>query len=123
MITGLDHVQVAAPPDCEGEARHFYGELLGLPEVPKPAPLAGRGGVWFQVGPQQLHIGVEREFSPARKAHPAFAVSGLDALASRLQAAGVHVQWDQDLPGTRRFYVTDSFGNRLELLEPERSSP
>jgi catechol 2,3-dioxygenase-like lactoylglutathione lyase family enzyme len=118
MIVGLDHVQVAAPPGCEQEARRFYGELLGLNEIPKPAVLAKRGGVWFSLGDHQLHVGVEEAFEPARKAHPALRVAaeGLDQLAERLTAAGASVQWDGDLPGVRRFYTEDPWGNRLELL-------
>jgi catechol 2,3-dioxygenase-like lactoylglutathione lyase family enzyme len=109
----LDHVQVAAPPGCEADARRFYGELLGLTEVEKPEPLRARGGVWFE----QLHVGVEKEFTPARKAHPALRVDDLDALAGRLEAAGERVQWDESLPGVRRFYTADPWGNRVELLE------
>ncbi len=109
-------MQVAAPPGCEAAARRFYGELLGLAEVAKPAPLATRGGAWFAVGAQQLHVGVERDFAPARKAHPALRVDDLDALAARLADAGVPVAWDDDLPGVRRFYAEDPFGNRVELL-------
>jgi catechol 2,3-dioxygenase-like lactoylglutathione lyase family enzyme len=112
----LDHVQVAAPPGCEAEARRFYGELLGLPEIEKPEALRGRGGAWFQVGPQQLHVGVEKDFAPARKAHPAIACGDVDALAERLEAAGAAVDWDDAIPGTRRFYTADPFGNRLEIL-------
>jgi catechol 2,3-dioxygenase-like lactoylglutathione lyase family enzyme len=108
----LDHVQVAAPPGCEAEARRFYGELLGLPEIEKPEALRGRGGVWFD----QLHIGVEEEFQPARKAHPALAVHNIDELATRLSEAGKRVEWDDALPGIRRFYTSDPWGNRLELL-------
>ena len=89
MLDGIDHVQLAAPPGCEAEARRFFGGLLGLEEVEKPEPLRARGGVWFRVGAQQLHVGVEQEFAPARKAHPAFAVSGYDELVVRLRAAGV----------------------------------
>jgi catechol 2,3-dioxygenase-like lactoylglutathione lyase family enzyme len=118
-VMGLDHVQLAAPAGCEAAAREFYGTLLGLRELPKPAPLQGRGGVWFQVGAQALHIGVEQPFAPARKAHPALLVRNLDALAERLQAAGITVTWDTDLPGYRRFYASDPWGNRLELLWPE----
>jgi catechol 2,3-dioxygenase-like lactoylglutathione lyase family enzyme len=109
----LDHVQLAAPPGCEEEARRFYGELLQLPEIPKPEELQPRGGVWFQVGAQQVHIGVEEPFTPARKAHPAFRTDELDALAERLAP----VRWDASLPGVRRFFVSDPFGNRIELLE------
>ncbi len=118
VIVGLDHVLVAAPEGCEDEARRFYGELLGLPEIDKPAPLRARGGVWFQCGGQQLHVGTERGFAPARKAHPALRVADgqLDALAERLRRAKEHVEWDDDLPGARRFYTRDPWGNRVELL-------
>jgi catechol 2,3-dioxygenase-like lactoylglutathione lyase family enzyme len=118
-IAGIDHVQLAAPPGCEDEARRFYGTLLGLAEVAKPPELAARGGAWFACGAQQIHVGVEHEFAPARKAHPALAVSGseaLDRLAARLEGAGAPVEWDDALPGTRRFYTADPWGNRLELL-------
>lgn len=117
-IVGIDHVQVAAPKGCEDQARRFYGELLGLPEIPKPAALAARGGVWFQVGDQQLHVGVEEPFAPAGKAHPALRVTpaGLDVLAGRLAAAGAPLTWDEALPGARRCYTADPWGNRLELL-------
>jgi catechol 2,3-dioxygenase-like lactoylglutathione lyase family enzyme len=111
-VATLDHVQVAAPPGCEAEARAFYGELLGLVEVEKPEPLRARGGVWFE----QVHIGVEEDFTPARKAHPALRVRDVDALAERLAAAGKRVDWDESLPGVRRFYTADPWGNRLELL-------
>ena len=115
MVEGLDHVQLACPPGSEEEARAFYGGLLGLREVEKPEPLRARGGVWFECGAQQLHLGVEEPFSPARKAHPALrleTVEALDELAARLG----YVRWDDELPGHRRFYVDDPFGNRLELL-------
>lgn len=115
----LDHVQMAAPPGCEVAAREFYGEVIGLPEIPKPPALATRGGVWFQVGNEQLHIGVETNFQPALKAHPAFATATLDALAARLQNAGYKIVWDDALPETRRFYVNDPWGNRVEFLETE----
>jgi catechol 2,3-dioxygenase-like lactoylglutathione lyase family enzyme len=111
-VPALDHVQVAAPPGCEPEARRFYGELLGLQEVEKPEPVRGRGGVWFE----QLHVGVAEDFTPARKAHPALRVEDLDGLAERLRAAGAPVQWDEALPGVRRFYTADPWGNRIELL-------
>jgi len=114
MITGIDHVQVAAPPNCEHEARAFYGGLLGLPEGEKPDALKPRGGVWFQVGSQQLHVGVQPDFQPATKAHPAFHTDSLDALAERLVTAGAEITWDDAIPG--RFYTEDPWGNRLELL-------
>ena len=116
MLDGIDHVQLAAPPGCEAEARRFFGELLGLAEIEKPESLRARGGVWFQVGAQQLHVGVEREFAPARKAHPALLVDDLDSLVARLAGAGVEVTWDDAIPGVRRCYVADPFGNRLELV-------
>lgn len=114
----LDHVQLAAPSGCEPEARRFFGDLLGLTEVEKPEPLRARGGVWFQLGDGQLHIGVEEPFAPSRKAHPAFRVprSELEDLAARLAAAGEKVDWDDALPGVRRFYTADPWGNRIEIL-------
>jgi catechol 2,3-dioxygenase-like lactoylglutathione lyase family enzyme len=114
-ILGVDHVQVAAPAGCEPEARAFYGGLLGLEELPKPEPLRARGGCWFRAGEQELHVGVEEPFAPARKAHPGLVVDGLDELAERLRAAGIEVAYDETIPGTARFHVADPFGNRLEL--------
>ena len=118
MIEGLDHVQVAAPPGCEPEARRFYGELLGLTEIEKPQLLRDRGGVWFQAGTHELHVGVAESFTPARKAHPALRVrrDALDDLAARLEAAGAKVAWDDALADARRFYTEDPWGNRIELL-------
>jgi catechol 2,3-dioxygenase-like lactoylglutathione lyase family enzyme len=118
-VITLDHVQVAAPPGCEDEARRFFGDLLGLAELEKPEPLRSRGGAWFALaGGGQLHIGVEDPFAPALKAHPAFRVPAaeLDALAQRLESAGEKVEWDEALPDVRRFYTADPWGNRLELL-------
>ena len=116
-ISGIDHVQVAAPAGCESEARAFYGGLLGLEELPKPKPLASRGGCWFKAGAQELHVGVEEPFTPARKAHPSFVVSDLDHLAARLTAEGISVRFDDLIPGTRRFETADPFGNRLEFRQ------
>ena len=116
MLTGIDHVQLAAPPGCEEEARRFFGSLLGLEELEKPEPLRARGGVWFRVGSGQLHVGVEAEFAAARKAHPAFAVRGYDDLRARLLTAGVEAVDDEAIPGTRRCYVQDPWGNRIELV-------
>ena len=117
MLAGIDHVQLAAPAGCEDAARGFFGGLLGLEELEKPEPLRSRGGVWFQVGAQQLHVGVEADFVAARKAHPALSVSGYDALQNRLRAAGVTVTEDNSIPGLRRCYVADPWGNRIELVE------
>ena len=118
MIVGLDHVQVAAPAGCETDARRFFGDVLGLLEIEKPEPLRQRGGVWFSLGAQQLHVGVEEPFSPARKSHPALSVqaSELDALATRMATAGADVVLDDALPGTRRFFSQDPWGNRIELV-------
>lgn len=118
MLQGIDHVQVAAPPGSEAEARRFYGELLGLPELPKPPVLQARGGVWFACGAHQLHVGISEQFTPADKAHPALQVrlAELDRLAARLQGAGAPVRWDDAIPGTRRFYTADPWGNRLEFV-------
>lgn len=121
MIAGLDHVQLAAPPGCEEEARRFFGGLLGLRELEKPAVLAARGGAWFACGAQAIHVGVEDDFAPARKAHPAFALATaaeVGVLAERLGGAGVDVLFDEELPGYRRFYAQDPWGNRLEFLAP-----
>jgi catechol 2,3-dioxygenase-like lactoylglutathione lyase family enzyme len=120
-IVGLDHVQIAAPQGCEADARRFFGVLLGLREIHKPQALRGRGGVWFGLGEQQLHVGIEEPFSPALKAHPALRVAPgkLDAIATRLSAAGAKVSWDEALSGNRRFFTEDPWGNRIELLSPE----
>jgi catechol 2,3-dioxygenase-like lactoylglutathione lyase family enzyme len=118
VIAGIHHVQVAAPPGCEEEARRFFSGVLGLEQLPKPESLAGHGGAWFSCGGVQLHVGIDPDFAPATKAHPAFAVDGaerLTALAARLGGAGVEVIWDQALPGTSRFYASDPWGNRLEF--------
>ena len=119
MLDGIDHVQLAAPPGCEPEARSFFNGLLGLEELEKPEPLRARGGVWFRVGGQQLHVGVEQAFAPARKAHPAFAVSDYDELLARLDEAGVPATDDASIPGVRRCHVADPWGNRIELVEVE----
>jgi catechol 2,3-dioxygenase-like lactoylglutathione lyase family enzyme len=113
----IDHVQLAMPAGQEAAARAFYAGVLGLTEVPKPPALAVRGGVWFAAGPVQVHLGVEADFRPANKAHPALRVTGLDDLAARCEASGFPPRFDSDLPGYRRFYVSDPFGNRIEFLE------
>jgi catechol 2,3-dioxygenase-like lactoylglutathione lyase family enzyme len=108
---------VAAPPGCEAEARAFYGGLLGLEELRKPEPLQARGGVWFRAGGQELHVGVEEPFAPARKAHPGLIVDDLDALETALTAAGVRFERDTSIAGALRGHVDDPFGNRLELRQ------
>ena len=116
-ISGIAHVQLAITPGGEDAARAFFGELLGLTEVEKPASLADRGGCWFECGPQQIHCGVEDLIAPTRR-HPALLTNDLDGLRARLEAAGTPLATDGDLPGYRRFYATDPFGNRIEFLEP-----
>lgn len=118
MITGIDHVQVAIPVGGEARARAFYGGLLAMTELAKPAALAGRGGCWFSAGTAMLHLGVEQPFTPARKAHPAFEVSDLDELYDRLTGAGQPgVRADGQIPGVRRFHAFDPFGNRIEFQQ------
>jgi catechol 2,3-dioxygenase-like lactoylglutathione lyase family enzyme len=121
-LRGIDHVQVAGPPGCEAAARAFYGGLLGLREIPKPQSLAARGGVWFELGSQELHVGVELDFRPALKAHPAFLCTDADTLAATLESSGAPVSWDSAAPGVRRFYTADPFGNRLEIVGEALSS-
>ena len=116
-VTGIDHVQVAAPKGCEEAARAFYGGLLGLEELPKPEALRANGGCWFRAGAQELHVGVEEPFAAALKAHPGLVVDDLGAFAARLAAAGVDVAWDDAIAGARRCHVADPFGNRLELRQ------
>lgn len=117
----IDHVQLAMPAGGEDAARAFYADLLGVPEQPKPPHLARRGGCWFETGSVKIHLGVEDDFRPARKAHPALLVEGLGELVERLRAAGVELIDDEPLEGYERVYASDPFGNRLELLEPTRS--
>jgi catechol 2,3-dioxygenase-like lactoylglutathione lyase family enzyme len=118
VIRAIHHVQIAAPAGSEDALRAFYVDALDMTEVPKPPALAARGGAWFRSGDVELHLGVEPEFRAARKAHPGLLVDDLDGLVRRLESRDVPVQWDEDLPGFRRCYVTDPNGNRIELLEP-----
>ena len=120
-VVGLHHVQIAAPLGSEAEVRTFYGGRLGMAEIPKPPHLAVHGGVWFRLGMQELHVGVEAGFVPARKAHPAFLVDGLGAYRASLEQNGVRTRDELPLPGFQRFYADDPFGNRLEFAEPDRS--
>lgn len=118
QIEGLNHVQLAMPAGEENAARRFYAEILGIPEVAKPPHLAERGGCWFERGALKVHLGVEQDFRPAKKAHPAFTVTDLPTLVARMEAAGFCSVEDQPLEGYNRLYVADPFGNRIELMEP-----
>lgn len=115
---GIDHVQLAMPAGQEDEARRFYGGVLGMREVPKPAQLAGRGGCWFSSasGDVHVHLGVDRPFRAAAKAHPAFVVGDLEAGRRRLRDAGATIDDDDSMEDVRRFYTSDPFGNRLEFV-------
>jgi catechol 2,3-dioxygenase-like lactoylglutathione lyase family enzyme len=116
-IIGIDHIQVAAPAGCEEQVRDFYGGVLGLEELPKPEPLRARGGCWFRAGGQELHVGVEEPFAPARKAHPGFVVADLEVLRVRLRDSNIEPRDDDSIPGTTRFFAEDPFGNRLEFRQ------
>jgi catechol 2,3-dioxygenase-like lactoylglutathione lyase family enzyme len=115
-VTALDHVQLAMPAGAEAAATAFYRDLLGFGQEPKAPALVVRGGCWFRRGEVVLHLGVEADFRPARKAHPALVVDGLDELAAALAGAGHPVRWDAELPDVRRCHVEDPFGNRIELI-------
>lgn len=117
IVIGLDHIQLAMPTDREDAAERFYCGILGFDEVPKPAHLAVRGGCWFQSLGVKVHLGIEADFTPARKAHPALVVTNLRKLEDRLSAAGVAIVWDTQISGFERFYAADPFGNRLEFME------
>lgn len=115
----VHHVQLSMPVGGEDVARRFFMGVLRMTEVPKPPVLAARGGVWFREGSLELHLGVEQDFAPAKKAHPGILVDDLDALAGRFAEAGLEVRPDSNLPGYRRFHADDPFGNRLEFLMPD----
>ncbi len=117
MFERVHHVQLAMPRGGEDDARAFYGELLQMTEIPKPPGLADRGGIWFAQSRIELHLGVEEDFRPARKAHPGLLVTDLDELARRLSAVGQSVTPQEDIPGLLRFHAYDPFGNRLEFLQ------
>ena len=116
-FTAIDHVQLARPAGQEEAARAFYVERLGLVEVPKPAELADRGGAWFNSGMVHIHLGVEADFRPARKAHPAFLCQNYAALVARLRSSGITMVEAESLSGKARCHVFDPFGNRIELVE------
>ena len=115
-FSAIDHVQLAMPQGEEDRARAFYGELLGMAEIAKPPELAKRGGCWFECGPVQIHLGVEDDFRPARKAHPALRCLDYQGLTARLRAAGFEAKEDASIPGILRCHVFDPFGNRIELV-------
>jgi catechol 2,3-dioxygenase-like lactoylglutathione lyase family enzyme len=120
-VVGLDHVQLAMPPGAESDAEAFYAAFLGFSRIPKPEPMAGRGGCWFVSGPVSLHLGVEADFRPAKKAHPALVVRGLAALVSRAEAEGIDVRPNPDQPPGAGCYIDDPFGNRIELIDADRA--
>lgn len=116
MISRLDHIQLAMPSGGEDRARGFWCDVLDMTEEVKPEQLASRGGCWFRAGEIIVHIGVEKEFMPQKKAHPAFCVHDLGGLARKLEKAGYLVTPDEALPNRERFYTTDPFGNRIEFI-------
>ena len=116
-LFALDHVQIAMPVGGEAAARGFFGRLLGLSEIPKPADMAARGGCWFAVGPHQLHLGVEAEFRPAKKAHVALATDDIMTLRRAIDEAGYATAADAPVDGRNRFFTHDPFGNRIEFIE------
>jgi catechol 2,3-dioxygenase-like lactoylglutathione lyase family enzyme len=118
-FTAIDHVQLVMPVGEEEIARRFYVGLLGMTEIPKPPELAKRGGCWFASASVQVHLGMEAEFRPAKKAHPAFRCADYDAMITRLRAAGIEVTEAADIPGVRRCHVHDPFGNRIELISAQ----
>jgi catechol 2,3-dioxygenase-like lactoylglutathione lyase family enzyme len=120
-VRRLDHVLLAMPAGRESEAREFYQGILGIPEAVKPAGLAARGGCWFEDGELKVHLGIEKNFAPARKAHPAFIVDDLAELEAVLKSAGYIIAHDEPLEGYDRFFVNDPFGNRIELMQVKAS--
>lgn len=116
-VYAIDHVQLAMPIGGEDQARKFYSEVMGLEEKPKPPLLARRGGVWFESESLKIHLGIEQDFRPAKKAHPALLVEGLHELIKKCKEAGYVVTQGEPLDGYERAYVSDPFGNRIELME------
>lgn len=116
FLTGIDHIQIAAPKGSEDEARAFYGEVLGMEEIPKPENLRGRGGCWFKCGVGEVHIGIQTDFTPAKKAHPGFTVNALEQLKERLEEFGYTISEEPPIAGRSRFFTHDPFGNRIEFL-------
>jgi len=118
LIQAIDHIQLAMPAGPEDIARRFYSGVLEIPEVTKPPHLAKRGGVWFERGALKIHLGVEPDFRPAKKAHPGLRVEDLKYLLTRLIAEGIEIVEAEPLPGFEHVYISDPFGNRIELLQP-----
>ncbi|MDB5430622.1 MAG: glyoxalase [Caulobacter sp.] len=118
MLEAIDHVQIAIPVGGEDAARPFYRDLLGLTEVPKPPELAKRGGCWFEGGAFKLHLGAEADFHVSQKAHVAFVVDDVAAIAARAQAGGYQTKANDEIDGVERVFIYDPFGNRLEFLKP-----
>ena len=116
-ILSIDHVQVAIPAASEDRARAFYSGILGFTEIDKPPQMAERKSIWFVTGAVSLHLGVEPDFTPAKRAHPAFVVAGLDKILAACERAGIATKPDTSFAGFRRVHVFDPFGNRLELME------
>ncbi len=123
MIEALDHVQLAMPAGAEDQMRRFYCAIFGMPEIPKPASLQGRGGFWAMAGDMQVHFGIDADFIPATKAHPAFVITALSTLAERLQDHGHVVRWDTSLPDVKRFFTDDPVGNRVECIARNTAAP
>jgi len=113
----LDHIQLAIPADSEDLARKFFGTILGMVEITKPKELAARGGCWFRTGTFMVHLGVEKNFKPAMKAHPALCVENLQDMAETLPEAGYPVEWDRTIEDRQHFYSKDPFGNRIEFIQ------
>jgi catechol 2,3-dioxygenase-like lactoylglutathione lyase family enzyme len=120
-VVGLDHVQLAMPPGRESEAEAFYAGFLGFVRIPKPEPMAGRGGCWFASGPVAVHLGVEADFRPARKAHPALVVRDLAGLAAAAAAEHIELRANPDQPDGAGYYIDDPFGNRIELIDADHA--
>ena len=121
-VRRIDHVLLAMPAGRENDARMFYRDILGIPEVAKPPQLAARGGCWFETDELKVHLGVEKDFAPARKAHPAFIVDDLRGLMGNLRQAGYTLVEDAPLEGYDRIFVDDPFGNRIELMQTKAFS-
>jgi catechol 2,3-dioxygenase-like lactoylglutathione lyase family enzyme len=122
VLAGIHHVQLSIPAGAEDRCRAFWGAILGMTELEKPPVLKDRGGCWFRGGSYEVHLGVEPDFRPARKAHPGILIRNIEVLADHLEAHGVEVTWDENFPGMQRFYAADPLGNRLEFLEPISAS-